>query len=71
MLPGDHDSGALLLPGPQVDRRYGISPMRWRWMHDPRLNFPRPIKIRQRTYWRVSDLIEWEEEAVKGFTSGA
>jgi len=40
-------------------------------MHDPRLNFPRPIKIRQRNYWRVSDLIEWEEEAVKGFTSGA
>lgn len=51
------------LPGPQVDKRYGISAMsRWRWMHDPKLGFPAPVRIRRRTFWRLSDLIRWEQE---------
>jgi predicted DNA-binding transcriptional regulator AlpA len=51
------------LPGPEVDKRYGITPMsRWRWMHDPALGFPQPVKIRRRTFWRLSDLIAWERQ---------
>ncbi|POR41170.1 helix-turn-helix domain-containing protein [Methylobacterium sp. V23] len=51
------------LPGPQVDKRYGISAMsRWRWMHDPKLGFPAPTIIRRRTFWRLSDLIDWEQK---------
>ena len=49
------------LPGPQVDKRYGITSMsRWRWTHDPELGFPAPVKVRRRTFWRLSDLISWE-----------
>jgi hypothetical protein len=40
-----------LIPDPLVCRRYGVCPMTlWRWDHDPRLNFPKPIRIRGRKY---------------------
>jgi predicted DNA-binding transcriptional regulator AlpA len=50
-----------LLPGPRVDARYGISAMtRWRWERSPTLDFPKPLKINGRCYWRISDLAAWE-----------
>ncbi len=49
------------LTGTQVARRFGISSMSlWRWMHDPKLGFPIPTRIRERNYWRLSEIIEWE-----------
>ena len=49
------------LTGPQVDRRYGFSSMsRWRWVNDPELGFPKPMKIRGRLFFRLSELEEWE-----------
>jgi predicted DNA-binding transcriptional regulator AlpA len=40
-----------LLPDHKVCERYCVSPMTlWRWDHDPKLNFPRPIRIRGRKY---------------------
>jgi predicted DNA-binding transcriptional regulator AlpA len=37
------------LTGPQVARRFGISSMSlWRWIHDPTLEFPAPMRIRER-----------------------
>ena len=40
----------------------GISDMSlWRWMADPELDFPRPIYIARRRYWREADIVEWLE----------
>lgn len=38
----------------------GISAMsEWRWAQDEKLNFPRPIKIRNRNFYREADILEW------------
>jgi hypothetical protein len=34
----------------------------WRWMRDPRVRFPAPVKINNRNYWRVGDLRRWQAE---------
>lgn len=31
----------------------------WRWLNDPALNFPRPIYIGRRRYWREADVLAW------------
>ncbi len=54
------------LPGPRVDERYGISPMtRWRWERNAALNFPKPLKINGRCYWRIQELAGWERERAR------
>jgi predicted DNA-binding transcriptional regulator AlpA len=30
-----------------------------RWRRDPELNFPKPITINGRLYWRESDIAAW------------
>jgi predicted DNA-binding transcriptional regulator AlpA len=32
----------------------------WRWQRDERVQFPRPIKINNRNYWRMGDLRSWQ-----------
>lgn len=40
----------------------GISDMSlWRWLNDPALDFPRPIYIARRRYWRQADVFAWVE----------
>lgn len=40
----------------------GISDMTlWRWLENPELNFPRPIYIGRRRYWREADIVVWLE----------
>lgn len=57
-------------PDRNVDRRInintvcdlcgGVSHMTiWRWLNDPALNFPRPIYIGRRRYWREADIAAW------------
>jgi predicted DNA-binding transcriptional regulator AlpA len=37
-----------------------VTPMTiWRWRHDPELNFPKPLAIRNRLYWREREVIAW------------
>jgi len=49
------------LPAPKVRERYSVSDMSlWRWLNDPDLAFPKPIYIRGRRFWRISDLEAWE-----------
>ena len=31
-----------------------------RWVDDPKLDFPKPLKINNRRYWRLSEILEWE-----------
>jgi predicted DNA-binding transcriptional regulator AlpA len=53
------------LTGPQLQKHFNVSAMAvWRWMHDRRLNFPAPVKIRQRNYWRIADVREFERRIV-------
>ena len=38
----------------------GISAMtEWRYLQDDALNFPRPVKIRSRNFYREADIFEW------------
>jgi predicted DNA-binding transcriptional regulator AlpA len=53
------------LPGPKVNSRYDISTMtRWRWEHNETLNFPKPLTINRRKFWRLSELVSWEATRV-------
>jgi len=41
----------------------------WRWLHNPALNFPRPVHIGSRRYWREVEIVNWIEaqaEASRG-----
>ena len=64
MHPTDDDpilAGDRLLNSRTVRRRYDDASDMWLWR---RLNdgsgFPRPLEIRGRRFWRLSELIEWE-----------
>ncbi len=55
------DETEKYLTGPDVDKRYGRSSQtRWRWQNDPELGFPKPIKVKGRTLFKLSELEEWE-----------
>jgi hypothetical protein len=58
--PQDTD---IFLDARAVKRRYGgRSDMAlWRWSRDPDLGFPTPIYIGKYRYWRLADLIAWEQ----------
>ena len=53
--------GCLLLDSGQVRARLGrISAMAlWRWRRDPGLDFPVPLNIKRRNYWRADELAAW------------
>ena len=41
----------------------GVSDMTlWRWINDPALNFPKPIRIQARRYWRDVEIAAWLEQ---------
>jgi predicted DNA-binding transcriptional regulator AlpA len=51
------DTNDEYLTGPEVDRRYKRSPQtRQRWMKDPKLGFPKPMKIKTKLYYRKSEI---------------
>ena len=38
----------------------GVSDMTlWRWLNDSAMNFPKPLRIHSRRYWREADLTDW------------
>jgi len=52
-----------LLTSELVAKRYGRSTMAlWRWRHSPTLNFPQPVKIGRIPYWRLSEIVAWEQK---------
>lgn len=72
MQTNNPDGGRRYLPDPKVCQRYGITPMTlWRWDHDPRVNFPRPIRINHRKYRDEAELESWERSRVASRTQGA
>jgi hypothetical protein len=51
-----------LVPDPQVWREFGITSMTgWRWTRDPKLDFPPPVKIRNRCFRSRRQLEEFKE----------
>jgi predicted DNA-binding transcriptional regulator AlpA len=55
-----HDD-RVYLPAPKVALRYSVTDMTiWRWLHDPALGFPQPIRINRKRFWNISDLEQWE-----------
>lgn len=38
----------------------------WRWLNNENVNFPKPIYINRRRYFRISDVLEWESRREKG-----
>ncbi|SOE18584.1 AlpA family transcriptional regulator [Hoeflea halophila] len=54
------------LTGPQVQQRFGISEMSlWRWANDDSLQFPKPMKIRGRKFYRLDEIERWEREQME------
>ncbi|OWY18248.1 hypothetical protein B6V73_00055 [Thioclava sp. JM3] len=46
-----------LVPAAEVCAKFGVVEMTLRrWLNDPRVDFPRPIRINRRRYWRLADL---------------
>jgi predicted DNA-binding transcriptional regulator AlpA len=59
------DEDVLLTAAQTRARVGGVSAMCiWRWMRDPRVQFPTPVKINGRNYWRRGDLRRWQAERV-------
>lgn len=54
-----------LLPDPLVAQRYDVTARTlYRWDDQPKLNFPKPIRINGRKYRSVRDLENWERQRV-------
>ena len=52
-----------LLPAAQVLARYGVCAMTLhRWLKDSHLDFPKPIRINGRRYWRLRTLLAFESQ---------
>jgi hypothetical protein len=46
-----------------VRERYGGRPDMWLWrLLESDRDFPRPLVIRRKRYWRLSELLGWEEK---------
>jgi predicted DNA-binding transcriptional regulator AlpA len=57
------DDEALLTSAQVRARVGGVSAMCiWRWQRDPKVQFPAPLKMNSRNYWRLGDLRRWQAE---------
>lgn len=56
------DTANVFLTGPQVVARYCITQMTlWRWVRDDKLGFPQPMTVNRRRFFRLTDLVAWEQ----------
>lgn len=63
----------ILLTSRDVETRYGRVSRNtlFRWQRDPKLDFPRPVVIRGRRYWRLEELTAWEDRLLGNTEEGA
>jgi len=53
------------LTGRQVRERFNVSEMAiWRWLRDEHLDFPKPMRIRRRNFWRRADSEAFEQRMI-------
>ena len=58
--------GLVLVPDPQVWREFGVTPMTgWRWTLNKALNFPQPIKIRNRCFRSRPEIERFKERMMR------
>jgi hypothetical protein len=38
----------------------------WRWLRDPKLGFPRPMRINGRRFWKLAALEAWDKFQEEG-----
>lgn len=51
-----------LLPAAEVREIFGVSDMSiWRWQADDHMQFPKPLMIRRRRYWRRGDIVAFQQ----------
>jgi predicted DNA-binding transcriptional regulator AlpA len=64
--PPARDGDDYFLTAVQVRQRYGNASDMWLWrrLRDDS-NFPRPIEISRRRYWKLSELIAWERACAR------
>jgi predicted DNA-binding transcriptional regulator AlpA len=57
------------LTAPQTMKRYSVKSRQtlYNWLDDPDLNFPRPVKIRGRSYFSLEELRRFEERFANRF----
>lgn len=56
------EENRLVTANPVREMLGGVSDMTlWRYLADPELNFPKPIVINRRRYWREADVVAWLE----------
>jgi predicted DNA-binding transcriptional regulator AlpA len=54
------ESTPRLITSAAVRKIFGVSDMAlWRWAQNPELDFPAPIRIGTRRYWRETDITAW------------
>ncbi len=59
----DLDDEALLNSAQTKARCGNVTDMCiWRWLRDPRVQFPQPLKINRRNYWRLGDIRAWQAQ---------
>jgi predicted DNA-binding transcriptional regulator AlpA len=58
----EHSEADVFLSARDVKRRYGNVSDMWlyRREHEENSDFPKPLRICGRRYWRASDLLSWE-----------
>ena len=61
------DANEKFLPAKQVRQRYGDASDMWLWrrLRDGS-DFPRPVEIAGRRFWRLSALVRWERARARG-----
>jgi hypothetical protein len=66
-VTGRASADSDLIPSRRVLQRYSICDKTLdRWTANPALNFPQPVLIFRRRYWRVAELAAWEKARAKG-----
>lgn len=57
-----NDKTERYLTSAEVRARFGgISQMSlWRWLNDPKLAFPQPLRVNRRRLFKEQDVIDWE-----------
>jgi hypothetical protein len=61
------DDNSPLLPARDVLKRYGIVDRTLdRWLGNPELDFPRPLVVNNRRYFRERALVLWERQQARG-----
>jgi predicted DNA-binding transcriptional regulator AlpA len=58
----DLENDEALLGSKQVTARYDniCTLTLYRWVKHPKLNFPQPVKIHRRYFWKLGELRAWE-----------